>query len=79
MSSRLWQRFPVEGGLRALEMKDRLQERIREDVRGASPEELVAYFREAPRRFRTGVVGKAPEPESLPSAVRDAGRTPVGD
>ncbi len=71
MSSRLWQKFPVEDGLRALDMKDRLQERISEDVRGASPEELVVYFREASRRFRRC---SAPEQESLPSVVHDAGR-----
>jgi len=78
MSSQLWQRFPLERGLRALDMKDRLQERIGKDVSGASPEELVAYFREASRRFRRGVRCNAPEPESLPSAVRDADRTPDG-
>jgi len=60
-------------------MKDGVQERIRQDVGGASPEELVAYFREASRRFRRGVGGKAPEPESLPSAVRDADRKPDDD
>ena len=51
MSSPLWQRFPVEPGLHALEMKDRLQERVTEDTKGASPAALVGYFRKASRRF----------------------------
>jgi hypothetical protein len=59
MSSPLWQRFPVEPGLRALEMKDRPQERVMEDTKGASPAPIASYFRKASRRFRQEV-GCAP-------------------
>jgi len=52
MSNAIWQRYPVIPGLHSVEMKDKLQERIMEETRGASPAALIAYFREASRRFR---------------------------
>ena len=71
MSSRIWQRFPVAPGLHSLELKDRLQERVMEDTRDASPAGLVAYFREASRRFWREVGYAYPETVAAPMVVRD--------
>ena len=76
MSSTLWQRFPVEPGLHALEMKDRLQERVMEDTEGATPAALVDYFREASRRFRHETGCEDPESIASPVLVHDADRSP---
>jgi len=70
-SSPLWQRFPVEPGLHTLELKDRLQERVMEDTRGASPEALLAYFRKASRRFWAEVGCAYPESDASPMMVHD--------
>lgn len=75
MSSRIWQRFPVTPGLHSLEMKDRLQERVMEDTRGASPAALVVYFREASRRFWREVGCAYPETVASPMVVREADRS----
>jgi hypothetical protein len=72
MSSQLWQRFPVEPGLHTLEMKDRLQERVMEDTKGASPAALVDYFRKASRRFRHEAGRACPESVASPILVHDA-------
>jgi hypothetical protein len=79
MSSSLWQRFPVEPGLHTLEMKDRLQERVMEDTRGASAEALVAYFREASRRFWQEVGCAYPESVTSPMLVHDADQSSGSD
>ena len=79
MSSSLWQRFPVEPGLHTLEMKDRLQERVMEDTRGASPAALLAYFRKASRRFWDEVGCAYPESVASPMLVRDANQLPSSD
>jgi len=79
MSSSLWQRFPVEPGLNTLEMKDRLQERVMEDTRGASPAALLAYFRKASRRFWDEVGCAYPESVASPMLVRDADQLPSSD
>jgi len=79
MSSPLWQRFPVEPGLHTLEMKDRLQERVMEDTRGASPAALLAYFRKASRRFWDEVGCAYPESVASPMFVRDADQLPGSD
>lgn len=79
MSSPLWQRFPVEPGLHTLEMKDRLQERVLEDTRGASPAALLAYFRKASRRFWHEVGCAYPESAASPILVRDADQLPDSD
>ena len=79
MSSPLWQRFPVEPGLHTLEMKDRLQERVMEDTRGASPAALLAYFRKASRRFWDEVGCAYPESVASPMLVRDADQLPGSD
>ncbi len=79
MSSPLWQRFPVEPGLHALEMKDHLQERVMEDTRGASPAALLAYFRKASRRFWDEVGCAYPESVASPMLVRDADQPPGSD
>jgi hypothetical protein len=79
MSSRIWQKFPVTPGLHVLEMKDRCQKQVMEDTRGASPVALVAYFREASRRFWRVVDGTGAETVESPMVVRDADRTPCGD
>ena len=71
MSSLLWQRFPVEPGLNTLELKDRLQERITKETRGASSEALVAYFRKASRRFWDEVGCAYSESEASPMMVHD--------
>jgi len=71
MSSLLWQRFPVEPGLHTLELKDRLQERIMKETRGASPEALVAYFRKASHRFWDEVGCAHPGSEASPMMVHD--------
>jgi hypothetical protein len=76
MSSLLWQRFPVEPGLRALETKDRLQERVMEDTKGASPAAIASYFRKASRRFRQEVGCAHPESVISPMLVHDADRLP---
>jgi hypothetical protein len=76
MSSPSWQRFPVEPGLHALEMKDRLQERVMEDTKGASPAVLVDYFREASRRFWQEVGCVYPESATSPMLVHDADQSP---
>jgi hypothetical protein len=77
MSSPLWQRFPVEPGLHTLEMKDRLQERVMEDTKGASPEALLAYFRKASRRFWDELGSPYPESDASPMMVHDADKPPV--
>jgi len=51
MSSSFWNRFPPASDIRCVEMKDRLQDRVSRETRNASPDELVAYFRNAARRF----------------------------
>ena len=79
MSSQIWQRFPVAPGLHSLEMKDRLQERVMEDTRGASPAALVAYFREASRRFWHDVGGAYPETVASPMVVRETDGSTYGD
>ena len=79
MSSPLWQRFPVEPGLHTLEMKDRLQERVTEDTKGASPVALVDYFRKASRRFWHEVGCAYPESVASPILARDADRSPSSD
>jgi|WetSurMetagenome_2_1015567.scaffolds.fasta_scaffold284333_1 hypothetical protein len=79
MSSQLWQSFPIEPGLHALDVKDRLQEHIRKDTEGASPAELVVYFREASRRFRREVGRSYRKPDTLPSAVHDADQSSGSD
>lgn len=72
MSSPLWRRYPVEPGLHTLEMKDRLQERVVEDTRDASPEALLAYFRKASHRFWDEVGCAYPESVASPVMARDA-------
>jgi predicted component of type VI protein secretion system len=79
MSSPFWQRFPVQPGLHSLEMKDRLQEQVMEDTRGAATVALVAYFREASRRFWREVGCAYPEPVASPMLVRDADQSPSSD
>jgi hypothetical protein len=79
MSSSLWQRFPVEPGLHTLEMKDRLQERVMEDTKGASPAALVAYFREASHRFWQEVGCAYPESVTSPMLVHDADQSSGSD
>jgi hypothetical protein len=79
MSSLFWQRFPVEPGLNTLEMKDRLQERVMEDTRGAAAAALVAYFREASRRFRREVGCACPDSVASPMLARDADQSPGSD
>jgi hypothetical protein len=79
MSSPLWRRFPVEPGLHTLEMKDRLQERVMEDTKGASPEALLAYFRKASRRFWDEVGCTCPDSTASPMLARDADQSPDRD
>jgi len=79
MSSPLWQRFAVEPGLHALEMKDRLQERVMEDTKGATPAALVDYFHEASRRFRHESGREDPESIASPVLVHDADQSPGSD
>ena len=79
MSSPLWQRFPVEPGLHTLEMKDRLQERVTEDTKGAAPAALVGYFREASRRFRQKAGCVYPESVTSPILVHDADQSSGSD
>ena len=79
MSSPLWQRFPVEPGLHALEMKDRLQERVMEDTKGASAAALVGYFREASRRLWHEVGCAYPESVTSPMLVHDADQSSGSD
>jgi hypothetical protein len=79
MSSPSWQRFPVEPGLHALEMKDHLQERVMEDTKGASPAALVDYFRNASRRFWQEVGCAYPESVTSPMLVHDADQSPGSD
>ncbi|MBN2465873.1 hypothetical protein JXD38_09675 [candidate division WOR-3 bacterium] len=79
MSSPLWRKYPVDPGLHTLELKDRLQERVMEDTRGASPEALVAYFRKASRRFWDEVGCAYPESISSPTLARDANQSPGSD
>lgn len=79
MSSPSWQRFPVEPGLHALEMKDRLQKRVMEDTKGASPEALIGYFRRASRRFWQEAGCAHPEFVTSPMLVHDADQSPSSD
>jgi hypothetical protein len=79
MTSPLWQRFPVEPGLHTLEMKDRLQERVMEDTKGASPVALVDYFRKASRRFWQEVGCAYPGSDTSPMLVHDADQSPGSD
>ena len=79
MSSPLWQRFPVEPGLHTLEMKDRLQERVMEDTKGAPPAALVDYFRKASRRFWHEVGCAHPESIDSPILVHDADQSHGSD
>jgi hypothetical protein len=79
MSSPFWQRFPVQPGLHSLEMKDRLQKQVMEDTRGAAAAALVAYFREASRRFWRGVDHDYPDPVASSILVRDADQSPSSE
>jgi hypothetical protein len=79
MSSPLWQRFPIEPGLHAVEMKDRLQERVMEDTKDASPAAVVDYFREASRRFRRQTDRAQAESATSPVLVHDADRSSGSD
>jgi len=74
MSNAIWQRYPVIPGLHSVEMKDKLQERIMEETRGASPAALIAYFREASRRFRREP-GRA-YPGAVETTVHEADKHP---
>lgn len=76
MSNAIWQRYPVTPGLHCVEMKDRLQERVMEETRGASTAVLVAYFQEASRRFWREV-GRA-YPGAVETASRETDKHPSG-
>jgi len=60
-------------------MKDRLQERVTEETRGAGAAAVVAYFREASRRFRREVSHACPESVASPTAVRETDPSPYTD
>jgi len=74
MSNPIWQRFSSAPKLRSLDMKDRVQEQVMAETRGATSAELVAYFREASRRFWREF-GRS-ESAASPMVVRDADRPP---
>ena len=78
MSNPIWQRFPITPGLRSVEMKDRLQARVMEETRGAAPVALVAYFRDASRRFWREVGRAYPESVAPPMAVRETDKPASG-
>ena len=71
MSNPIWRRFPVAPELHCIEMKDRAQDRIMEETRNAAPDALVAYFREASRRFWREIGRDYPEFASTRMAVRE--------
>jgi uncharacterized protein YhfF len=62
-----------------MEMKDRLQQRVLEDTKGASTASLVAYFRRASRRFWDEVGCAYPDSVASPMLVRDADQLPGSD
>jgi len=71
MSNPIWRRFPGALELHCLEMKDHAQDRIMEETRNAAPDKLMAYFREASRRFWQQVGRDYPEFASTRMAVRE--------
>lgn len=73
MNEEFWERFPKTANIRCIEMKDRTQERIARETQGLSPDRLLAYFREASRRFRSKVEGAYPEATSKALAVHETG------
>ncbi len=74
MSSSLWDRYPPASDIRCVEMKDRLQERVTRETRRASVDELVAYFRNASRRFRQEM-GR-PDPPAGDEATAEGEKAP---
>ncbi|MFA6242213.1 MAG: hypothetical protein WC655_14865 [Candidatus Hydrogenedentales bacterium] len=52
MSDEFWKRFPVIPGFDCVQMKNDIQAKIYDEIKGLSSEELVAYFNRAGRRFR---------------------------
>ena len=51
MSNPIWERFPVEPGLRCIEMKDQAQAEVMKEIGDSSPSVVVAYYHEAAHRF----------------------------
>ncbi len=51
MSNSIWDRLPAASDIHCIEMKDQLQDRVASETRNVSADELVAYFRNASRRF----------------------------
>ncbi len=51
MSDSIWDRFPAACDIRCVELKDQLAGRVARETRNVSADELVAYFRDASRRF----------------------------
>jgi hypothetical protein len=51
MNEAVWKRFPTSPDMHCVGIKDRVQGKVMEETRHATPETLVAYFRNASRRF----------------------------
>ncbi len=66
MSDSIWDRFPAASDIRCVEMKDQLQDRVTRETRNASVDELVAYFRDASRRFWQEMGRPCPPGSSAP-------------
>ena len=74
MSDSIWDRLPAASDIRCVEMKDQLADRVARETRSASPEELVAYFHKASRRFWQEM-GR-PYPPGSEEAMAAAEKTP---
>ncbi len=61
MSNSFWAKFPALPDLHCVEMKDRIQDQIRQETRNVSPEGIIAYFHDAACRFRLEVGRAYPE------------------
>ena len=70
MSNPFWKAFPTLPGLHCIEMKDRVQGNVMDETRELTPTALIAYFRNASRRFRREVGRTYPESVATPMTVR---------
>jgi hypothetical protein len=73
MNEAFWERFPKTAKMDCIAMKDRAQAGVARETRGLSSDQLIAYFREASRRFWSKVGRAYPEATPTPMAVREAG------
>jgi hypothetical protein len=71
MNSSFWEKHTGPFDIDCLELKDRLQERVRQDTIKETPEAVVEYFREASRRFQMEQKSFYQTASAAPMSVRE--------